>query len=145
MNISDFINSENIFFLTGKNKHAILTELVEKAKDLNAVDMLAFKKAIKEREALLSTGIGLGVAIPHAKSPHLKKFFVLTGIIETPVDWESIDQKPVSLVFLIGAPENAQQQYLKLLSKIMVVVKNPEKREKLLEAKNISDVSVIFK
>ncbi len=136
MKINDYITKETIFFLNSTDKHGVLNELINSSKILDEQKRIQFKRAIDERESLLSTGIGLGVAIPHATIPDCKDFIILTGLLKSPVEWESIDKAPVSIVFLIGVPPNSHTQYLKLLSQLMLIVKNNEKRECLLNADN---------
>jgi len=146
MKIEDYINEQNIYFLKKKDKHGILEELIEKAIILNKIENgEEFKRAIEVRESMLSTGIGVGVAVPHAKISEYGNFFVVTGKIESPVEWDSIDQKPVSLVFLIGAPKNQHAQYLKLLAQIMVSVKNPDRRNKLMNAGTVKEIAEVLK
>ncbi len=136
MKINDYITKETIFFLSSTDKHGVLNELINSSSILDEQKRIQFKRAIDERESILSTGIGLGVAIPHATIPDCNDFIILTGLLKTSVEWESIDKAPVSIVFLIGVPPNSHTQYLKLLSQLMLIVKNNEKRECLLNADN---------
>ncbi|MBN1523535.1 MAG: PTS sugar transporter subunit IIA [Spirochaetales bacterium] len=140
MNIIDLITPETVCFINNGWKRDVLELLTEKAALLEKIDNAeVFQQAIEERESLLSTGIGLGVAIPHAKIESVRDFFIITGILSTPVSWDSIDHKPVSLVFMIGGPDEAQVQYLQLLSQLMFVVKNDNKRKKLMGAKTAEE------
>jgi len=135
MNIEKLINKDTVFFIDKQNKTEVLRELTHKAHLLGSLtDEALFQQAIEEREALLSTGIGLGVAIPHAKIESVTHFFVVTGICKTPIAWDSLDHKPVSLVFLIGGPEEEQVRYLQILSQLMIAIKDDAKREAMLAA-----------
>ena len=141
MNISEYLTEKTITFINEKDKYSVINTLVDKAFELGKiVDKEEFKKAIEARESLISTGIGLGIAVPHAKLAGIKDFFVIISILETPVQWDSIDYQPVSLVFLIGGPSDRQTQYLKLLSQIILVAKNEAKRKILIKAKDIDTV-----
>lgn len=146
MNILDYINENGILFIEKTKKTDVLIELIEKAYELKFIDNREkFRKAIEEREAVISTGIGLGVAFPHAKLDSIKEFFVIIGILKYPVEWDSFDEKPVNIVFLIGGPENRQKDYLKILSNLMLIVKDKEKREKIINAKKSSEIIKILK
>ena len=71
-----------------------------------------------KREKIVSTGIGMGVAIPHAKLPSFDRFFLAVGLqkVKDGIDWDALDGAPVRLIFMIGGPANQQTDYLKILS-----------------------------
>jgi mannitol/fructose-specific phosphotransferase system IIA component (Ntr-type) len=145
MLITDLLQPEHIWFIDLDDKTQVMTRLVEKAKELQLVSTQgSFLQAILDREQIMSTGLGLGVAVPHAKLSEVKEFFVLIGILNRPVPWDSLDKLPVSLVFLIGGPADRQTDYLKLLSKITLVIKNPQRREALLKAQTTKEVLTQF-
>lgn len=91
-----------------------------------------FYKAIIEREKIVSTGIGMGAAIPHAKLPSYDQFFIAIGILQKPVEWNALDGAPVRLIFMIGGPDDKQTEYLQLLSNLTHAIKDEERRKKLL-------------
>jgi PTS system nitrogen regulatory IIA component len=135
------LNEDAILFIDKKHKNTVIDELIQKAVTLGKANEKAlFKKAIEEREMLVSTGIGLGVAIPHARVTGIEQFFMVAGILKEPVEWESIDNKPVRLIFLIGGPPHEHKTYLKLLAQIILIVKNDIKREAIFKAQNARDV-----
>nr|WP_319473101.1 PTS sugar transporter subunit IIA [uncultured Sphaerochaeta sp.] len=136
MRILDYLTESSILFLKETQKNQILTTMTEKATASGYVsNEKAFTTAILEREAIMSTGIGLQVAIPHAKLDSIKEFFLLAAVMENDVPWDSLDKKPVRLVFMIGGPSDRQSDYLMILSKITLVIKNPERRKALMAAK----------
>ncbi len=106
-----------------------------------------FYQAILKREEIVSTGIGSGVAIPHAKLDSLQDFSIAIGIeIDGDgVDWSAIDGFPVRLVFLIGGPASNQSEYLKILSHLTTKIKHQDLRENLLKCKTRSEVLSFFK
>ena len=145
MLITDLLQPENVSLIDLDDKTQVITQLVEKAKELQLVPHQgSFLQAILDREQIMSTGLGLGVAVPHAKLAEVKDFFVLIGIMKQPVPWDSLDKLPVSLVFMIGGPDDRQTDYLKLLSKITLVIKNPQRREALLKAQTPQEVLTQF-
>ncbi|WP_319757660.1 PTS sugar transporter subunit IIA [uncultured Sphaerochaeta sp.] len=136
MRILDYLTESSILFLKETHKNQILTTMTGKAADSGYIPSgEAFTTAILAREAIMSTGIGLQVAIPHAKLDGIKEFFLLAAVLENDVPWDSLDKKPVRLVFMIGGPSDRQSDYLMILSKITLVIKNPERRKALMVAK----------
>ena len=91
-------------------------------------------QVLLDREKLGSTGIGEGIAIPHGRLKKLKKFFISFGRSIKGVDFDSIDQKPSQLFFLVMAPENSAVDNLKLLGRIVTLLKEPSFKRKLMEA-----------
>ncbi|MDA3885255.1 MAG: PTS sugar transporter subunit IIA [Candidatus Delongbacteria bacterium] len=146
MILSKLIKPENIIFIDQKKVNLTLVDLVNKASELSLIkDKKEFLDAILERENIVSTGIGLGIAIPHSKLESIDNFFIIIGILKNDIEWKSIDSKPVKAVFMIGGPSNAQKKYLGILSKLMLLFKNPKIRNKLFTASVENDVVEIFK
>ena len=84
-----------------------------------------------ERERLGTTGVGHGVAIPHGKFSNLDKIYGVFAHMESPVDFESVDDKPVDLIFMLLVPEDAGADHLKALARISRLMRNKEVCEKL--------------
>lgn len=145
MKISDIITDKMVMFLETDDMKETIKKLVDKAftegKIKNRDD---FEKAILAREEIVSTGIGLGIAIPHAKLPTISEFFIVTAIVREGLDWDSIDRKPVRAVFLIGGPDEKQGEYLKILAKLTLLIKNTERRDKLFNAATEKEVVEVF-
>ncbi len=138
---SEFINDN----LSAKNKTEALQELVNTIIQGGLkLDSSAVIEVLKQREKLGSTGIGDGVAIPHGKVPILEELVVAFGRSNEGIAFDSIDGKPVHLFFLLLAPENSAGQHLKALAKISKMLKAPNFRKKLLEAKSRVDLYKII-
>jgi PTS system nitrogen regulatory IIA component len=145
MEIKDYITDKSVFRIDKPDKLGVMEELVGHALTLGKVsDPEDFRQAVLEREALVSTGVGLGVAIPHARLACISDFFIATGILKTPVDWDAIDHRPVSVVFLIGGPEHSHGAYLQILARIITVIKNDDKQQKLMKASTARDLAALF-
>ena len=145
--LSDFIKKENIVFLDTNDMKETVEILVENAYNSGIIkEKKMFINAVLEREELVSTGIGLGVALPHAKLLEIEDFFIVIGINKEGIDWDAIDRNPVGIVFLIGGPEkeNSQKEYLKIISKFMLLIKNKERRVMLLNSETAQEVADIF-
>jgi fructose-specific phosphotransferase system IIA component len=96
--------------------------------------------AIHEREKIMSTGIGLGIAIPHAKIPSVKDFVVGFAKIDQGIDFNSLDGKPVHFVVMIAGPDHQQERYLQLLARITLKLKDAGVRRRLAEARTVDDI-----
>ena len=93
-----------------------------------------FLDVLLERERLGTTGVGCGIAIPHGKLPALKKLYGCFARLETPIDFDAVDNEPVDLIFLLLAPESAGAAHLKALARISRVLRNAAHCEKLRAA-----------
>src|SRR6266404_5060106 len=102
MKIFNYLNEELIFFLDVTQKDEALKQLVEKTVEIkNLPEGVRFHQAILDREKIVSTGIGMGVAIPHAKLSAYNDFFIAVAILKAGIDWNALDGAPVRLIFLI--------------------------------------------
>lgn len=144
--LQNYLNLNRILFSNSYTKSDVINEMIKVSRDNGKVDDVErFKKALLRRESLMSTGIGYGVAIPHVKLNLVDKFFITVFIHKKGVDWESLDNKPAHLIFLIAGPENQQEKYLRILAKLTQIIKSPEKRQKLVDCKTKYEVYEIFK
>jgi PTS system nitrogen regulatory IIA component len=144
--LEKLIKEEGVVFLEEETPRAAIKSLIKKAKELGKLnDEELFEREVFEREAILSTGIGLGVAIPHAKLKGIEDFFIIVGVNKEGVDWNSIDGEPVKAVFLIGAPDTEQKRYLRILSKLILLAKNEVRRDSLFAAEKSQEVVELFK
>jgi mannitol/fructose-specific phosphotransferase system IIA component (Ntr-type) len=108
------------------------------------VDKEAFRKAVFDREKLLSTGIGLGLAVPHAKVNGVKDIVMAVGRSKNGINYDAIDGKPVHLVVMIGAAEQQRSTYIKLLAELISLLKDEKNREHLIAAKGPKDVVALL-
>ena len=146
VSISKYLDERLVLFLNARSRDEALSELVDVlAKTGKLKDPKAFHSAILEREKIVSTGIGLGCAIPHAKLKGYDDFFIAIGVLSKEgVDWNALDGAPVRLVFMIGGPDHKQTEYLKILSHLTMAIKNEERRKKLLKTADAADVLSLF-
>jgi fructose-specific phosphotransferase system IIA component len=123
--------------LESTTKEEVLRELVEVVADDEADSERAeLLRAVRDREAVLSTGIGNGVAIPHGKSPILPELRMAAGTANKPVDFDALDGQPVKLLFLLVGPESAAGPHIKALSRIARLIRNDDVRKRLLSAES---------
>ncbi len=143
MKITDYLTSELVIFeLAETGKEEALARLAAGVSgvfsELSEEKILA---VLRDREALGSTGIGSGIAIPHGKMAELEKIIVLFARSRKGVEFASVDGQPVHLFFLLLAPENSAGIHLKILAQISRMLKKREFCEKLL---NASDALSLF-
>jgi nitrogen PTS system EIIA component len=139
------MNPNLVFFLESESRDDTLKELVHLIYTAGKItDEEAFLKAIMQREKLISTGIGMGVAIPHAKLHTYDKFFISICILKKAIDWNSLDGAPVRLVFMIGGPDDKKTEYLQLLSELTHIIKEKEKRKALLSTNDPQAIIELF-
>lgn len=132
MALADLLQPDAIIpALKVNSKKQLLQELAAKAAKLIGVPEREIFDVILQRERLGSTGVGNGIAIPHGKLNSIPTIRGLFARLETPVDFEAIDDEPVDLVFLLLAPEGAGADHLKALSRIARVLRDQDLVAKL--------------
>ena len=137
MGIEDYLGQESVFAnVSVRCKREALSLLAKEAAQLNNLDAQTIEDALLEREKLGSTGIGRGVAIPHGKIEGLSEITALFVKLDTPVEFDSIDDVPVDLVFLLLAPVEATAAHLKALAKVTRLFRDEDVRDALRGADN---------
>lgn len=142
MNLTDILSTDVIKIpLEGLEKNAVIEEMVDilyQAQKTNKRDDVL--QAIQQRERVMSTGMGDGVAIPHAKSDGVEKLTAAFGITKQGVDFQAIDGKPVRIVFLLVGPNDQAGPHLKALSRISRLMHRKEFRQCLAKSRNAEQV-----
>lgn len=113
------------------SKKQALQELAKKARQLTGLDNRRIFDALVERERLGTTGVGRGIAVPHGKLPGLDRLYAVFARLETPVDFDAVDDQPVDLMFLLLAPESAGAEHLKALAKVSRLLRDKSMCAKL--------------
>ena len=142
MRLEDLL-SENVIKIPLENtdKEGIITEMVDILNNSGQLkDRDTVLSAVFEREHVMSTGVGDGVAIPHAKTDGVKELIAAFGITKQPVDFQSIDDKPVRIVFLLLGPPDQTSPQLKALSRISRLMHNEQLRLELIASHSSKDV-----
>jgi len=133
--LTEFLTPERVVIpLAARDKAGIIAELTRHLVDRSGGSFAEVLGAIAEREAVLSTGIGFGVAIPHARSSAVRELTVVCGVSPVPISYDSIDGEPVRLFFLIVGPEASAGQHVKVLSRIARLVRREHLRDQLCGA-----------
>ena len=127
MDLSDLIEVSAVMpALKANSKKQLLQLLAEKAAAVTGLPEREVFDTVLQRERLGSTGVGNGIAIPHGKLAGITRITGIFARLETPVDFEALDDQPVDLVFLLLAPEGAGADHLKALSRIARVLRDPD-------------------
>ena len=132
MEINDLISTESVVAnLHATSKKQAIQDLAKKAADITGLHERAIFEVLMERERLGTTGVGNGIAIPHGKLANLEKLYGLFARLEKPIDFQSIDEQPVDLIFLLLAPETAGADHLKALARVSRLLRDRTVCDKL--------------
>jgi nitrogen PTS system EIIA component len=132
MDIADILTPDSVIAsLRVTSKKQVLQELARRAAPIAGLPERLIFDVLLERERLGSTGIGMGVAIPHGRIAELGRLHGLFARLERPIDFAAIDDRPVDLVFLLLAPESAGADHLKALARVSRLFRNAAVCEKL--------------
>jgi len=124
MELADILTEESVIVCTGlKTKREVLEKLAQHAAALTGQPAASVFEALDEREELGSTGLGNGIAIPHGKFPGLGSVTAVFARLETPVDFDAVDDQPVDLVMMLLAPLGAGADHLKALARVARVLR----------------------
>jgi PTS system fructose-specific IIC component len=134
-----------ILQLESAEKIAVIKELTRLLGGDVVVDEKLLLEAILRRENLESTGIGMGVALPHARTSAVSRTALAFGRSEEGVDFNSLDRKPCHLVFLIVAPEDRKTEYIMTLARVSKLLRREDVRSELAQAETQDDILEVFR
>ncbi len=146
MRIADYLSDGLIFLdIEATDKDTTIAKIVE-LMDNNKIlsDASGFLSEVNQRESLGSTGIGYGIALPHARTQNVKNIVISVTRLKNGVDFGAEDKKPVKLVFLLGTPLKAVGEYLKVLAKLSKLLRDEKIRDQILVAQTPSEIRRIF-
>lgn len=139
------LSADRIVDLNSSEKMPVLREMVELISHSDLVeDPDALFDAIVAREKIMSTGIGIGIAVPHVKISSIKGFVMALGRKNDGIEFDALDGRPVQLVVMIGAPEREQENYLRVLARVVATFKNHAFLDKVLKAHSPSEILSLF-
>jgi len=137
MEIDELLTPDSVIpRLRATSKKQALQELSKRAAEVSGLPERLIFDVLLERERLGTTGVGYGIAIPHGKLPGLSRLYGLFARLEHPVDFDSIDEQPVDLIFLLLAPEAAGADHLKALARVARLLRDPDVARKLRESRD---------
>jgi nitrogen PTS system EIIA component len=145
MKISDFLCPDAVTAdLKAKNKEEVIDELVTLLVSTGAIEKKSKAKIVEvimAREALGSTAIGQGIAIPHGKSESVSRLVSGLGVSKKGIDFDSLDGEPAHIFFILIAPQDSAGPHLKALARVSRLLKDKYFRESLKAAKDSRDIA----
>jgi nitrogen PTS system EIIA component len=136
LRLLEYISTNSVFLdIVAHDKNEAISQVVESMAKAHLIqNSEEFKKEVFERERLGSTGIGKGIAIPHARTRAVNKLIIAFARLQKGVDFGAEDDDPVRLIFLLGTPVDTVGDYLKILAKLSRLLKENGLRKQLLKA-----------
>jgi nitrogen PTS system EIIA component len=145
MELADILSEESIIVCTGlKTKSEVLRQLAERAATVTAFDVDLIFETLSDREALGSTGLGNGIAIPHGKIAGLPAVVAVFARLDNAIDFEAVDDQPVDLLMMLLAPVGAGADHLKALARVARLLRNEATVESLRRARNADQLHAIL-
>ena len=146
MKLLDYTSRRFIRHLEARDKFGAIEELAalfQGSGVCSDIDKLII--ALKEREQIMATGIGFGIAVPHARIKEVSRLAFAVGVSRRGIDFEAMDKKPAHLIILVAAGEMQHMEYLRLLSRIMNLLKKETAKEGIIAAANVDQIIDIIK
>ena len=135
MTLMEILSGKSVIVgLKGDTKREILEEILNAVDESKITDRQKVLEAVLQREEIMSTGIGHGIAIPHGKSECVKELGGVLGIKREGIDFDSLDGKPTHLFFLLVSPLDVSGPHIKALARISRILKGEEFRKRLIAA-----------
>ncbi|MBA4039447.1 MAG: PTS sugar transporter subunit IIA [Planctomyces sp.] len=146
MNLLDILHPScvRVPMLAG-DKQGVIHELVDLLADAGRVtDRQGLKSAVWAREQTRTTGIGLGLAIPHGKAPGVPGLAMAIGKPAAPIDFQALDKQPVRLVVLLASPPDRTAEHIQALARVSRLMNMPEFRNQIYEATSAAEVIALL-
>jgi fructose-specific phosphotransferase system IIA component len=147
MNLFTLLDEHTVIpALEADSKEQVINALVDSLSEKIDPDALkTIREDVFERESIMSTGVGKGLAIPHCKTKAVEENYAAFARLKEPLDYKSIDGQPVSIVFLLVGPDSRQSHHIKLLSRISRLMNSGSFREKIISSTSTSVILDAFK
>lgn len=147
MKISELLDQHNVLpdIEVGSKQEAIGRLIDALSHQLDEVSLTNAREAVMERENIMSTGVGKGLAIPHGKAKGLDRSYASFARLKTPVDFGSIDDQPVSMIFLLIGPETQNSLHIKMLSRVSRLMNSSSFRERLMKCEDRESIIQVFR
>lgn len=146
MTIEDVVSPERIVFLNSETRTNVIKDLIPSLSDFSGMpDADELEVAFLQREEMMSTGIGMGIGVPHVRLPNIDSLVMAIGIHATGIsDYPAIDNEPVKIVAMIAAGASQHGEYIKLLAKVVSVLKSQETRAAILKSTSAEEIYEIL-
>ena len=145
MKLSEIMSGNSIFMgLKSNSKRQLLQDMANKAAEITGINERTIFDTVLERENLGSTGFGEGTALPHGRFEELDKVYGFFAKLNSPVDFEAIDGKPVDLVFMLLSPEGNGADHLTALAQASRILKDEPTRTKIRQISSAQEIYAIL-
>lgn len=145
MDIGELLTADGIVLRGGaSSKRQALHIVADQAARILGMDETRVMDALLEREALGSTGLGSGVAVPHARIEGMGRVCAVFVRLDTPIAWGAMDDRPVDLLFGLFAPPSDGADHLRALAAVSRAMRSPELREQLRQARTVDAIRALF-
>lgn len=145
MKLSEIMSEKSVFLgLKSNSKRQLLQDMASKASEISGIDERTIFDTILERENLGSTGFGDGTALPHGRFDNLDKVYGFIAKLNSPIDYEAIDGKPVDLIFMLLSPEGNGADHLTALASASRILKDEIARSKLRQMNSTQEISALL-
>lgn len=147
MNLFTLLDEQTVIpNLEVKNKKQVINTMIDLLGAKISEEALAkVREDVFEREAVMSTGVGKGLAIPHCKTKAVDENYAVFAKLDKPLDYDSIDGEPVQIIFLLVGPDTKQSHHIKLLSRISRLMNSASFREKIVDSQTSEIILEAFK
>ena len=145
MQLDQYLTSDDIILFDQAPKQSFLDQLADHLATKLSIDAGLLRKAVWDREGLMSTGMGGGIGIPHVRLKEIARATMAVGVCPAGVeDYESIDSAPIHIAVLIAAPAGEHELYIRLLARVADVLRRPEKRDAILASASPEEIYTIL-
>ena len=139
--VCDYLSLDRIKILKETKKEEALLEMIKMFSNSGIInDIGEFEKAIFDRENIMSTSIGLGIAVPHVRLNTVTEMAMAVGVSNDGIDYKAFDDSKVYIIIMIAAPAGTHRQYLSFLAKIALLLKNDSIRDSILHAETPQEI-----
>ncbi len=132
--LGNYLGANSIQFLDNMSKSEALTALCGAICKDFGLERMRVCPGVAEREGLMATGIGLGIALPHVRLPEASRFAIGLGVSKQGIDYGSLDKKPVHIILMMVGPSRSHDEYLQLMARITLVLRQEACRAAILAA-----------
>lgn len=144
--LSRLLSLDRIRILQADNKTEALREICGMLSASESIkDSVELEQAVFERERIMSTSIGLGIAIPHVRMKSVAEMTMAVGVVKEGIDYDAFDDLPVNIIIMIAAPEGSHRDYLSVLARLALLLKNSSVRNGILNAAGPEEIYDILK
>lgn len=146
MDIISLLDTDTVFpGIEASGKKELLNKLIDSLRTkVGEEELEQIRNAVFEREQIMSTGVGKGLAIPHGKAAGIRSNYAAFAILKHPIAYESVDDQPVIMVFLLVGPQSSNSLHIKMLSRISRLMNNADFRSRLQECKTSEKIIEVF-